>query len=160
MMIYNESLLLDELLQCVHGIGFGALERKTKGPSPNKLSERTEGSGNTKDDSVVLEFCESVMVQDAARSGIDIGVGVLSLSVLLQDIRGNLGRLVHELDNRTVLQLGSSITEFLERNETRVGVPQDAMAISRYHLPTLECLPKVALDVFLRNIRADLLLHS
>lgn len=47
----------------------------------HELRQGTEGTGDTKDDSVVLELLEAVGVQSGTRGSVDVREGVLGLAV-------------------------------------------------------------------------------
>ena len=84
------------------------------------------------------------------RRSIDVGVRVLGLAVLFQDIRCNLIRLplfvspaayvgedvmmlaylLDELDDGIRKKFGPCVAEFLERDETRIRVPENTVAIT------------------------------
>ena len=84
------------------------------------------------------------------RRSVDVGVRVLSLAVLLQDIRRNLIRLtllvspatyfgedvkiptylLDELDDGIRKKFGPCVAEFLERDETRIRVPENTVAVT------------------------------
>ena len=84
------------------------------------------------------------------RRSIDVGVRVLGLAVLLQDIRRNLIRLtllvspathvgedvmmsaylLDELDDGIRKKLGPCVAEFLERDEARIRVPENTVAVT------------------------------
>lgn len=51
---------------------------------------KIQTSGHTEDNGVVFELGQSVVVQHATRGSVDIGIWVLGLAMLLQDIRSNL----------------------------------------------------------------------
>jgi hypothetical protein len=54
------------------------------------LSEGAKSARNTEDHGVVLELLQAIMIENATRGSVDVGVGVLGLAVLLQDVRCNL----------------------------------------------------------------------
>ena len=84
------------------------------------------------------------------RRSVDVGVRVLGLAVLLQDIRCNLIRLtllvspaiyvgedvmipaylLDELDDGIRKKFGPRVAEFLERDEARIRVPENTVAVT------------------------------
>lgn len=52
------------------------------------------------------------------------------LAVLRQNTGRNLAGPLDELNDRTIAQLGTNVTELLERSESRIRVAEDTMAVS------------------------------
>ena len=84
------------------------------------------------------------------RRSVDVGIRVLGLAVLLQDIGCNLIRLtllvsstayvgedvmisaylLDQLDDGIRKKFGPCVTEFLERDEARIRVPENTVAVT------------------------------
>lgn len=78
----SPSLGTDELGDDLEGHGLWSLDGEAVGSVPDQLS-RGHRSGDTKDDGVVLELGQAVVVEEHARSGVDVGEGA---------VRGRVGR--------------------------------------------------------------------
>ena len=67
---------------------------------------------------------ETVVVEEGSRDRVDVGVGVLGLSVLGEDSRSDLEELVNELEDGVGGDLGTSEGELLEGEEAGVLSPE------------------------------------
>jgi hypothetical protein len=124
------------------------------------LGKAAKGPGNAKNDSVVLEFSQAVVVKNTARGSIDVGVWVLGLAMFLENIRSDLEGLVDKVNDWAGFQVRSAFTELLEGDEARVRIPEDTMSVARNNLSTVKSLPEVCFDIFLSNLIAKFLLHG
>jgi hypothetical protein len=59
--------------------GLGSLNRQPESSAPDELSQRTQGTADTKGDRVVERLLEAVVVEENTRRGVNVGVGVLGL---------------------------------------------------------------------------------
>lgn len=71
--------LLSKKTQKVDGLG--TLDRQSQSTAPDKLSQRTQSTAHTERYGVVQGLLEAVVVEEDTGGGIDVGVGVLSLSL-------------------------------------------------------------------------------
>lgn len=153
-------LLLEESLERVHRHGLGALDGHAEVSVGDELGQRTDGTRDTEDDRVVGELGEAVLVQHAARGGVDVREGVLGLAVLLEHAGRHLRHLLHQLHDRRVAQLGARVAELAQRGEARVGLAQHGVAVTGHDTARLERRPEVLLDLLVRGVLADGLLHG
>jgi hypothetical protein len=86
-------LLLNESLERLHAERLWSLDGQAESTVPDELSDTAHGARDTKDDGVVLELGEAVVVEERAGSGVDVGERVLGLAVLGE----NAGRDLEEL---------------------------------------------------------------
>jgi hypothetical protein len=78
-------LVTEHLDQVVSGVGLWSLQGHTECTVPAELRKDTESTGDTEEDSVVVLLDKTVVLEENARVGINIGPGVLGLSVFSQD---------------------------------------------------------------------------
>lgn len=101
-------LVTEHLDQVVSGVGLWSLQRHTKGTVPAELSEDTEGTGDTEEDSVVVLLDKTIVLEEDTRVGINVRPWVLGLSVLSQDagLKGEL--LLFNSDDDTLKRINNS----------------------------------------------------
>ena len=123
----------------------------------DELGKDTNGAGDTKENSVVVGLGQSIVLQEDSRVGIDIGVGVLGLSVLSQDTRGNLVDLADELEHGVIGEM--LLSKGPLGHVAGVGLAENGVAISRNNLARLKGGPQVVTDGFVAEIVANRSLH-
>lgn len=102
---------------------------------------------------------ESVVVEEDAGGGVDVGIGVLGLAVLLEDLRSDLTVHLDELEDRVLgdLRAGGGVVH--EGFEAGIGLTEDGVAIAGYDTPGVEGGPKVVVNVLLAVALGDGVLH-
>jgi hypothetical protein len=88
---------------------------------------------------------------------INVGVGVLGLSVLGQDTRGNVVDLADELEHGVIRKLLKS--KLALRHVTGVSLPQDGVTVTRDDTASVQGGPEVVLNGLVAEVIADSLLH-
>lgn len=148
--------LLEETLE-VHALG--ALNREAESTVPDELGKGTQTTGDTKGGSVVESLVEAVVVEENTRAGVDVGVGVLGLAVLLEDLGGDAAVLLDELEDGVLGNLGASGGIVHESLEAGIGLAEDGVAVAGNNTARVEGGPEVVLDVLLAVGRRDVVLH-
>lgn len=136
--------LLNKLLEKLEVDGLGALNGVAKSTVPNQLRERADGTRNTEQDSVEVSLGETVVVENAAGVSIDVGPGVLGLTVLGEDTRHDLvdeGNELEELVVGHVLQSEDTL-----RSVARISLAEDGVTEARNDLTSAEGLPSEIAD--------------
>ena len=98
------------------------------------------------------------MEQDTA-TRVDIGVRVLGLSMLYQDLRRNFTIELDKLEHGILGDCRARCRIIHQSFESRIGLAKDGMPIARDNATTVECRPEVVVNVLLRVILWDVLLH-
>ena len=88
---------------------------------------------------------------------INVGEGVLGLSMLGQHARGNLVNLADQLEHRVIRQVAKG--KLALADVTRVRPTQDGVTVTRHHLSGLQGRPEEFGDGLVAQIVADDLLH-
>jgi hypothetical protein len=88
--IPTKPLLRNLAPQPFGGNTFRALQRQAKGTVPIQLTQTSDSAAYTKQHSVKLELREAVVPQKNTGVAVNVGVRILNLSVLLQNIWHNL----------------------------------------------------------------------
>lgn len=102
---------------------------------------------------------DTVVVEEDTGRGVDVGVGVLGLSVLGEDAGGNLGGSGNELEDGVVLDLVSRVGEVHQSLESRIGLSQNGVAVTGDDSAGLEDGPQVLGQVLVGVALGDVLLH-
>lgn len=147
----------DELGVHLGGEGLGALDGGTDGAVDNELGKDTESAGHTEEDGVIVLLGETVVLEEDAGVGIDVGVGILGLAVLGEDTGGDLVDLGDELEHRVVGQV--LLGELALGDVAGIGLAEDGVAVAGNDLAGLEGGPEVVLDGLIGQIVANGLLH-
>jgi hypothetical protein len=155
---YSVSKLASNKLR----IGLGAerlwsLNGHADGTIDDELGKHAEGTGNSKQNGVVVGLGETIILQENSAVGVDVGVWVLGLSVLGENAGGNLVDLGNKLEHgivRQMLQCKLSL-----RDVARIGLAEDGVAIAGDDLPSLESGPEIVLDGLITKIVTNRLLH-
>lgn len=100
------------------------------------------------------------MVEEASGSRIDIGMGVLCLSMCRQYARRNLAGLLDELEDFAVPDAFSTFGKVDEGLETRIWFAENGMTVTWDDLARFEEIPKVVLYVLRHIAASNLLLHG
>jgi hypothetical protein len=151
----------------------GTLDRSTESTVNDDLRKDTKGTGNTEEDGVVVGFGKTVVLEEHTRVlqrvsielsnqqdktySVNIGVGVLGLSVLGQDTRSNLVDLADELEHGVVREVAES--KLALRHVTRVGLTKHSVSVTRDDLASVQGGPEVVLDSLVAEVVANGLLH-
>lgn len=112
--------------------GFGALEWQTKDAVNAELSQGTIGARHAEENGVEVVLDKTVVGKEAARVGVDIGPGVLSLAVLLQDTGHYFVDSRHKLEQLIVGHMFEG--ELALCRVARVGLAQHGVAESGDHI--------------------------
>lgn len=136
-------------LQEVHGDGSGSLNGQSVSSGPDHSREASEGSGNSEDNSVVVELSHSIVVEENSGVSINVGPGVLDLSGLLQDTGDDSEALVNKLDKGIVLDV--SLSEVRQMGESGIGLSEDGMTESGDDSSRLQDLPDVVTQLLVRR---------
>lgn len=157
--LHPGCLLLERGHESVHRERLGALNRKTKDTVEHELRQSTQSTRDTEDHSVELELVKTVGVEHTARSGVDVRVRVLGLTVLLKDTRRNLRETLDKLHNRRLLELRARVSEVRQSSEAWVGLAQNSVAVTRDNTAALQGRPQVVNNLLVTWVRADSLLE-
>ena len=79
--------------------------------------------------------------------------------MLSENTRGDLGVLLHELEDGVLLDLGAGGSKVHESLEARIRLAENTVAVAGNDLAGLEGGPEVVLDVLLGELLANLCLH-
>jgi hypothetical protein len=92
-------------------------------------------------------------LEENTRVSINVGPGVLGLTVLGQDVGDDVVQLAGELEHG----VGGEVLEgeLTLASVTGVGLSQDSVTVTRNDLARLEGLPDVVLDLLVGGVRAD-----
>jgi len=151
--------VIDVGLQPLSGDRLRALKREAVSTRPDLLGENTEGARNTEQDSVVLVLSETVVGKEDTRVGINVGPRVLGLTVLLENIRGNLVDTRDDLEERIVGHV--LLSELTLASEARIGLTEDGVTVSRNNLTGVEGIPQSLANLIVSGIvGAELLLEA
>lgn len=146
------SLLLTgkHVFDVLGGEGLWTLERHTKGTIPDELGEDTEGAGDTKEDGVKVLLDETIVLKEDTRVGIDVGPGVLGLTVLEEDVRDNGVELGDELEEG----IGGEVLEgkLTLAGVTGIGLTEDGVTVTGDDLTGLEGGPDVLTDLIIGDL--------
>ena len=91
------------------------------------------------------------------RVSVNVGPGVLSLSVLSQDSRSNVVHLADELEHGVLRKVLKS--ELALASVTGVGLAENGVPVARNDLAGAEGLPEVVFDLLIGGSKTDLVLH-
>jgi hypothetical protein len=141
------------------GDRLGALDGETVDAVPDELREDSEGTGDTEQDSVVLVLLEAVVLKENTRVGINVGPGILGLTMLLENDRGSL---IDERDKLEEGVVGHVLKSILAlASVTRIGLTEHSVTVTRNNLTGLEGVPEGLSDLLLgRAGGSELLLKS
>jgi hypothetical protein len=92
-----------------------------------------------------------------ATYGVHVGPGVLGLSVLGKDTRSDLVDLADKLEERVLGELLES--KLALGSVTRVGLAENGVTVSGNDTSGIESVPEVLLDILVREVVTDGLLH-
>ena len=149
---------VDVGLDPLGGDGFRALEGEGESAIPDEGREDTEGAGDTEEDSVVLVLSHAVVDEEAARVGINVGPGVLGLTVLSENTGGDLVDLGDELEERILRQVLQG--ELALSGVTGIGLTKNGVTVARNDLTRVEGIPEGLLDLISSGVLGtDLLLE-
>jgi hypothetical protein len=138
-------------------VGLWSLQRHTEGTVPAELREDTKGTGDTKENGVVVLFNETIVLEEDTRVGIYVGPWVLGLTVLGQDTGNDVVQLADETEERIVGQVLES--ELTLSHVTGISLTENGMAETGNNLTTLQGSPDVVLDSLFISMDTNLILH-
>jgi hypothetical protein len=121
------------------------------------LREDTKGTGDTKENGVVVLFNETIVLEEDTRVGIYVGPWVLGLTVLGQDTGNDVVQLADETEERIVGQVLES--ELTLSHVTGISLTENGMAETGNNLTTLQGSPDVVLDSLFISMDTNLILH-
>jgi len=148
----------DVRLDPLGGNGFRALEGQGESAIPDERGENTESARDTEKNGVVLVLSHAVVDEQATRVGIHVGPGVLGLTVLGEDARGDFVDLGNELEEGIVGQVLEG--KLALGHVARISLTQDSVTVARNDLTSVESIPKGLLDLIRSGVSgADLLLE-
>jgi hypothetical protein len=153
----DSKLSANELGPGLGGEGLGALDGGTDGAVDDELRKHTKGAGHTEEDGVEVLLLEAVVLEEHTGVGIDVGEGVLGLSVLSEDTGSDLVDLGDEVEHGVIGKVLKS--ELALADVAGVGLAEDGVAVTGNDTARLEGVPEVLGDVLVRKVRADGLLH-
>jgi len=157
LLVLKLVLVTEHLDQVVSRVGLWSLQRHTKGTVPAELSEDTEGTGDTEEDSVVVLLDKTIVLEEDTRVGINVRPWVLGLSVLSQDAGHNVVQLADKTEEGIVRQVLEG--KLTLSHVTGVSLAKDSVTETGNNLTTLKGSPDVFLDGFLISVDTDLILH-
>lgn len=102
---------------------------------------------------------ESVVVEQDTGAAVDVGVRVLGLAVLLEDIGGDAAVGLNKAENGVLGNLGAGGSVVHQRLETGVGLAEDTVTVARNDTARVEGRPQVVLNVLLGVVLGDVVLH-
>jgi len=153
----DSELSTDKLGPGLGGEGLGALDGGTDGAVDDELRKHTKGTGDTEEDGVEVLLLEAVVLEEDTGVGIDVREGVLGLAVLGEDTRSDLVDLGDEVEHGV---LGKVLEgELALADVAGVGLAEDGVAVTGNDAAGVEGVPEVLLDVLVREVRTDGLLH-
>jgi hypothetical protein len=133
------------------------LNWRTNGTINDELRQDTKSAGHTKQNSVVVLFSKTIVLQQDTGVSIDVGVWVLGLSVLGKNARSDLVNLGNELEHWVIWEM--LLCELALGNVAGVGLAENSVAVTWNDLAGLKGGPEIFLDLLVREIRADRGLH-
>ena len=98
-------LVLEVVDNVLGGDRLGPLQGHSEGAVPEDLRQGPHGARHAKEHRVVVKVLEAVVPEQHARVRVNVGVGVLGLSVLGEDARHDLVDGGHDLEQRVIGQI-------------------------------------------------------
>ena len=102
---------------------------------------------------------ETVVVEEDTGRGVDIGVGVLGLAVLLENLGGNAAVLLDKLEDGILGDLRSSSRVVHEGFETGVRLAENGVTVAGNDTAGVEGGPQVVVDICLGVVVGNSVLH-
>lgn len=121
------------------------------------MGEDTNGAGDTEEDGVVAGLGEAVVLEEDTGVGIDVGEGVLGLSMLGEDTWRDLVNLADKLEHGVVWEV--LLGKLALGHVTGVSLAENGVAVTGDDLAGVEGGPEVVGDRLVRQIVADGRLH-
>lgn len=135
----------------------GSLNGGSNSTVNNELRKDTNGTGNTKENSVVLLLSETIVLEKDTRVGVHIRPRVLGLTVLGEDTRSNLvdgGNKVEEIVVRHVLKSKLTLSSV-----SRVSLSEDSVTVTGNNTTSVKSVPEVLLNDLRGNLVTNRVLH-
>lgn len=147
----------DDLGVLLGGERLWTLDWSTDSTVNDELRKDTNGAGNTEENGVVAGLGETVVLEEDTGVGIDVWIWVLGLAVLSENTWGDLVDLGDELEHWVVSKV--LLGEDALSHVTWVSLAENGVAVTWNNTASLEGGPEVLLDLLIREIVADGLLH-
>lgn len=129
----------------------------TDGAVNDELGKHTNGTRHTKEDSVVVGLGQAIVLEENTRVGIDVGVGVLGLAVLGEDLGGDLVDLADELEHGVLGHL--LLRKGALGRVAGIRLAEDGVAVAGNDTARVESVPEVLGDGLVAEVIANRLLH-
>lgn len=152
-------LSLNLLQETLEVDALGALNGQTQSTVPDQLGKRSKTTGHTESGGVVKSLVESVVVEQDTGAAVDVGVRVLGLAVLLEDLGGNAAVLLNQLEYGIIGDLGAGCGIVHQGLESGIGLAKDGVAVTGNDTARVEGRPQVVVDVLLTVTGGNSLLH-
>ena len=117
--------LLDEVLQ---GERIGALNGETETAGPDLSGHNTEGARDAEQNGVVVELVETVVHEEGAGAGVNVGPGVADLTGGLEHVGDHSVASLNEVNKVIVLDV--LLSEVKLAHEARIGLTEDGVTVS------------------------------
>jgi|SRR5271154_4219182 len=141
--------------------GLWSFNRRTKASVDDELWQDAQGSRDTEEDSVVVGFRQTVVLQKHTRMlqigsvrlrdcsswdaySVNIGVGVLGLAVLGQDTGSNLVNLADKFEHWVLWQLAESKLSL--GHVSGISLAQNCVTIAWYNTARVQSRPEIVTD--------------
>lgn len=157
--IFYSLAALSLLQETLEVDALGALNGETQGAVPDELGEGTQTTRDTKGGGVVQGLVEAVVVEEDTGAAVDVGVRVLGLAVLLEDLGGDAAVLLNQLEDGVLGNGGAGSGVVHESLKSRVRLTQNGVAVTRHDTAGVEGRPEVIVDILLSVVGGNGLLH-
>ncbi len=117
---------------------------------PDEAGKNTELAGNTEEDGVEVLLGEAVVLEENTRVSIDVGVRVLGLTVLCEDVGHDLVDGVDELEEFVVGHV--LLAEGLLARVARISLAEDGVTVARNDALGVEEVPGELGEGFLEGL--------
>lgn len=98
-------------------------------------------------------------MEENAGAAVNVGVGVLGLSVLLEHLGSDAAVLLNQLEDGVLGNAGTRRGIVHESLESRIGLAQDGVAVAGHDAARVEGRPEVVVDILFGVVGGDGLLH-
>lgn len=133
------------------------LNGSTDGAVNDELGKNTNGTRDTEEDGVVVGLGKTVVLEEDTGVGINVGVGVLGLAVLGEDLGGDLVDLADEVEHGVVGHL--LLGELALGHVAGISLAEHSVAVAGNDTAGVEGRPEVLGDVLIGEIVTNGLLH-
>lgn len=144
-------------LDPVRGNTLWTLNWESKSTIPDQAGQYSQSTRNTKENSVVVVFHESVVLKEDTAVGINIWPWVLGLSVLSEDFWDNMVQLADKLEEWVVWQVLQG--KLTLAHVAWVSLSEDSVSESWNNLSRVQSIPNSLLDDFNVSGVSELLLQ-